>query len=341
MNTANLFSEHGHKVTILVLDETSASFYPVNPAVVISQQPLSFGITKEGNIMTRKIKMLSDVLKLRKVLTVLNAEILIATEYPFTAAALLSGARKKSKLFAWEHHHFHELKKNQFWNRVFYFTYPRLTGIICLNKDEEKYYTAINPNVYVIPNFISINPHQADTGSKTILTIARLNWVKGMDWAVAVAKGIFSRYPDWKWNIIGSGDLEGKIKTDISETHLDDNLELKRPQNHAVGREYEQASIFVLLSRNECFPMTLLEAQAAGLPCIAFDCETGPRHIIDNNENGLLVERENIEAMTGAINSLISDPEKRKVFGAHARNKVENFSPANIYHLWQEVLNKN
>jgi glycosyltransferase involved in cell wall biosynthesis len=327
-------------VTILVLDNTDACFYPLDKKVELIRQGLSFGISREGNIISRKVRFLSDVLKLRRLLTQVKAEVVISTEYPFTAGAILCGTRKRSKVFAWEHHHFHELKKNQFWNRIFYFTYPRLNGIICLNTDEEKIYRKINPHVFVIPNFIRPTDQQSTQDTRTILTIARLNWVKGMDLLVTVAKQVFEKHPGWKWKIIGGGELEDKLRTDISEYHLDDEIILSKPVNHAVAGEYKQAELFVLLSRNECLPMTLLEAQSAGLPCISFDCETGPRHIITNEENGLLVENENPEKMAEAINNLIDDPEKRTLFSRNARSNVMRFTPDKIYSAWEQVILK-
>ena len=88
--------------------------------------------------------------------------------------------------------------------------------------------------------------------------------------------------------------------------------------------------------------MVLLEAQSVGLPCIAFDCETGPRHIISNNTDGILVEKENTTKLAEAINSLITNEEKRIKMGVAAFENVQRFSPDAIYKFWEEkiLLNK-
>lgn len=302
-------------------------------------QPLSFGITKDGNIITRKIRMLSDVLKLRKTLSQIQAGLVIATEYPFAAAAILSGARKKSRVAAWEHHHFHELKKSAFWNRIFFYTYPRLDAVVCLNPDEKKIYERINASVFVIPNFIlNKDNHPSDLSSKKILTVARLSPVKGIDLLPAIAEIVSKKFPDWRWKLIGSGELEEELRDQVKKHGAEDFLDIVKPVDHLIMDEYEQASLFVLLSRNECFPMTLLEAQVAGLPCVAFDCETGPRHIIRNGENGILVPPGDIIAMVSAICYLMEDEKKRREFGESALENAKKYTPAAVYYAWSELL---
>lgn len=338
VNTANLFSENGYKVTLLVLDETSRCFYPLNSSVAILQQSLSFGITKEGNIFTRKVKLLSDVLKLRRILKTLKPNRVIATEYPFAAAAILSGTRKRANVFAWEHHHYYELRRSKFWDRLFHYSCPRLDAIICLNEDEKKLFQRVNNNVVVIPNFITPGASPSSLNNKVILTIARLNHVKGMDRVVELAKLVLMKHPDWKWKLIGTGEMEKDIYIRGAEQGLLPALDIQHPRDHQIMNEYENASVYVMLSRNECFPMVLLEAQSAGLPCIAFDCETGPRHIIKQDKNGILVENDNLNAMAAAISSLIDNEEKRKAMGRHALHDIKQFSPEIVFKLWDSQL---
>lgn len=338
VTTANLFHNHGHSVTLVILDETTTSFYPILPGIQIIQQPLSFGITSEGNIFSRKMKLLSDVLQLRRIIKTIKADTIIATEYPFAIAAKLTGAGKKSKLFAWEHHHLYELQKNFFWEKIFNLTYPRLDAVVTLNADEKQFFTSINANPVIIPNFITPVANRATLTNKIILTVARLTSVKGIDILLQAAKNILQKHTDWQWKIIGGGDLGEEVVEFIRNNHLQNRLIVQRPVSHRIQIEYENASIYVMTSRYECLPMTLLEAQSSGLPCIAFDCETGPRHIITNNEDGFLIEKENLEKLEAAISSLITKEELRKNMGAKAFQNVQRFSPEAIYNLWKQIL---
>jgi glycosyltransferase involved in cell wall biosynthesis len=86
--------------------------------------------------------------------------------------------------------------------------------------------------------------------------------------------------------------------------------------------------------------MVLLEAMTLGIPCISFKCPSGPSDIIKDNEDGILVELENKEAMIEAIDRLITDHNKRNEMGENAYNNIQRFSPTNIYNLWNDLFNQ-
>ena len=88
---------------------------------------------------------------------------------------------------------------------------------------------------------------------------------------------------------------------------------------------YKRADLFILSSRYEGFPNVLLEAMASGCPSIAFDCDTGPREIIENGINGFLIPRENIEKLEIAMKELIFDEKLRKKFATEALRLKKNF----------------
>lgn len=96
--------------------------------------------------------------------------------------------------------------------------------------------------------------------------------------------------------------------------------------------------MYVMTSRNECLPMTLMEAMSCSTPCIAFDCPTGPRHIITNGENGLLIKNGDVEEMTNAVSLLIENEGLRKKMGEKAFENIQRFSPENIYKLWEQLF---
>jgi len=342
VTAANLFARKGNFVTLVILDFTDKIFYPVDPAVKIIQQPLSFGITPEGNIISRKIKLLGDVLKLRKILKKVQPTHIIATEYPFAAAAVLSGAGKKAKLIAWEHHHFAAMTKNNFWNFVSKQAIQRLDAVIALNEEEKNHYLSLNKNSVVIPNFIdppgSPLPEYEQKKKTDILTVTRFNHIKGIDLFMSVTKTVLQVNPGLSWKVIGYGVQEEELKQFIVKEKLEQQLIFQSAVDTDITNEYQQASLFVMTSRNECFPMVLLEAMSNGLPCIAFDCDTGPRHIIQHNKTGLLIEKENTNEMVTAVSMLIKDIDRRKQMSANSLTAVQQFYPDIVYGQWEKLF---
>lgn len=341
-NTSALLANSGYKITLLILDETKESFYLIHKDISIIQEPLFFDITDKGNWLSRKFSFLKDLAAFKRILKDLNPQVVITTEYHFSIVAVLSGIKSTARVLSWEHHHFYELKRNSFWRILYKKFYPQLDGIIALNKDEESLFKKINRTTRVIPNFITIQDRSVTRyhHEKMILTIVRLNRVKGMDLLLQMAKIILNKYPDWKWKLIGQGEMKDAVIHFIDSENLKDQLLYFPPENDKVFKNYIKSSFFVLPSRHECFPMVLLEAMSSGLPCVAFDCETGPRDIITNGVDGFLIEKGNMMKMIEAIEKMIENREERLKMGENAYQSIQRFSPEAILGLWKQVIDQ-
>jgi amylovoran biosynthesis glycosyltransferase AmsD len=336
VNTANLLQSEGHVVSLLILDEPGSIFFPLTSSIAVYSANLHFGITKKGNVLTRKLAFRKHVKQLGKLLVQINADVVIATEYHFAIASRLSAAATTSKIYSWEHHHFKELDKSRFWKFLLRGTYPKLDGVICLNQDEAQLFSGIGARTFVIPNFIA--PHENTSGKNKIITVARLSHVKGIDLLLEIAPAILKKQPHWRWTIIGDGEMREAVLERVASEGLSEQLELKQPYSPDLSTDYGTSAIYVMTSRNECFPMVLLEAMSYGIVPIAFDCETGPRHIINNDFDGLLVENGSVEKMIGAIEALINDQERLSQMSDKALSSVRRFSPEKIFDLWTALF---
>jgi glycosyltransferase involved in cell wall biosynthesis len=100
----------------------------------------------------------------------------------------------------------------------------------------------------------------------------------------------------------------------------------------------ETADAFVLSSRYEGWGIVLLEAMAAGLPVLSFDCEWGPREMIDDEKNGLLVPAGDVDALAAGLRRLLGDESLRRRLGTAAALRAAKFTPQYVTQHWDEVV---
>lgn len=180
-----------------------------------------------------------------------------------------------------------------------------------------------------------------DVSSTQIITFARIDRVKGLDILVEVAAKVLKMHPEWTWKIYGQIDdreyFEELQKMTLA-FDLKNQLHFCAPVDDIVP-VLSKSSIYVMTSRYEGLPMSLLEAKAMKLPSVAFDCQTGPSEIIQDGINGDLVPCYDVNMMSEKICDLISDKEKRKKYSENAYNNIDRFRLENIIQEWRKLLN--
>ena len=103
---------------------------------------------------------------------------------------------------------------------------------------------------------------------------------------------------------------------------------------------YRNASMLALSSRYEGLPMVLLEAQAAGLPIVSFECKCGPKDVIEDGVDGILVEEGNVKKLAEGMLRLIKDESLRKSMGAVAYKRSERYAEENIMSQWVALFDE-
>lgn len=176
-----------------------------------------------------------------------------------------------------------------------------------------------------------------ETESKKILSVGRFGKEKGYDLLVEVAEKVKTKHEEWSWDIYGDGETFTKIQRMIQQKNLEGFVHLK---GNALNMKelYPSYAFFVLTSYREGLPLVLLEAKANKLPVISFDILTGPREIINDQEDGFLVEPYDTDMMADKIHTLIENAELRQAFSKNTEKNIEKFSKDRITKEWEQLF---
>lgn len=215
----------------------------------------------------------------------------------------------------------------------------KLDAMVLLTPNDAEDWKSV-VKTYVIPNPISFFPKEsAELVNKQVIMVGRYNDAKGYDYLIPAWEIVHQRYPDWILNIYGSGELRGQVTEWIHEKHLESSIMMHEPVDN-IMEKYLGSSICVLSSRYEGFSLVILEAMACGVPVVSFDCPYGPRNIIQNGEDGILIDYLNYQALADGICKLIENEGLRVQFGTNARSNVLRFSQNSIMEQWEKLFHK-
>ena len=150
---------------------------------------------------------------------------------------------------------------------------------------------------------------------KVVIAAGRVGDEKGFDGLFGAWKLVVRDPRDRQLKIFGSGSATKRLKRQIRSLEIEDSAHMMGFTSR-LHEEMANASLYVMSSRKEGFPMVLLEAMAVGLPVVSYDCPTGPRDIIREGVDGHVVPDGDTAALAAAMSGLMSDPARRKAYGA-------------------------
>lgn len=221
--------------------------------------------------------------------------------------------------------------------------------IICVSDFVEKSYyekELIKPQkTVVIYNCAEIGkykPRNILGGEKVRITIvASLREVKGHKYLIEAFEMLFDSKKNVELHIFGAGPLEKDIRDKVAGYDIAKSVYF-RGEIDNVSEELSKMDIFVLSSVREGLPLSLVEAMASGLACVATDVG-GVSEVIDNNETGLLVPPRDPKAIYNALKFLIENPEQAREMGTNARAKAEKMFDCKIMvekieNVYKEVM---
>ena len=223
-----------------------------------------------------------------------------------------------------------------FWDHYILRKLKKADCIVTLTHEDKEFWKSYGKRIEVIPNVLTITPKKVmDYRTKRVIAAGRYVHQKGFDMLLEAWHLIDKNLSDWQLYIFGNENRKPYQhivdKYDMNNVHL-------MPATPEIVEEFSKSSIFVLSSRFEGFGLVLAEAMSCGLPCISFDCPYGPRDIITDEEDGILVENGNIEALAKAIERLLTDEGLRQSMGENAINNVTRYDQNTIMKQWEQLF---
>jgi GalNAc-alpha-(1->4)-GalNAc-alpha-(1->3)-diNAcBac-PP-undecaprenol alpha-1,4-N-acetyl-D-galactosaminyltransferase len=340
---ANAWVEQGKDVTMCVLNRDDEAAYPLRAAIKVRNLRLPSDRSK--NAFQAAARTLKKVLVLRSAIASLKPDVIVSFMDYANILTLLATRRLGIPVIVSERIDPSLYKIGSMWEFLRRRTYPAASAVVCqtqatLQRFQQKMPLrgCVIPNPVVMP-YLTRSRSAQDQPERTysIVAMGRLVPQKGFDLLINAFSQISERHSEWVLKIAGSGPLQQELQQQAAKLNLKHRVILTGALEDPFAL-LTAADLFVLSSRFEGFPNALCEAMACGLPVISFDCPAGPREIIRDGVDGLLVDPENVGALAEAMDTLMTNPAERARLASRAIEIASRFSKADVLKMWDELF---
>lgn len=351
---ANYLAEHfGYDITILLTEGKGLPFfYPVSDKIKIINYDLNFEqlwncpfwkkffIYIPKQYRYRKL-VKKDLMRIQPDITMS----LLRREINFINN-IHDGSRKMGEIHVHrDNYRNFKGEKNNFimnlfakvWSKQLVNKLKKLDRFVVLTEKDRNLWTELN-NVEVIPNPLPFMPASVSPlTEKRVIAVARYSHEKGIDLLLQAWAEVEKRTEQWRLEVFGDGDTTA-FEALMDQLGIDRNRCKLNGRTSEIEQEYLKSSMAVCSSRFEGFGMIIVEAMACGLPVVSFDCPWGPRSIIKDGEDGILVENGRVDKLADALVTLIHDNDKRNTIARNAIQNVKRFQIERIAEQWRQLF---
>jgi glycosyltransferase involved in cell wall biosynthesis len=220
--------------------------------------------------------------------------------------------------------------------------YPRLDGMTVLteaDRDAYRGFLEAEPDwLTAMPNPLPDREYPRSTQDNPIIVAAgRMAPVKQYPKLLDAFAVVAEHHPDWRLRIYGGGGKDGSLRRKIVKKGLSNQVALMGRSKDLTG-ELAKCSLLAVSSRVEGFGMTILEGFAVGVPAVSFDCPHGPREIIRDGHDGLLVPDQDVDALAAAMLRLVEDRDERVRMGREAVRSAGRYAIGPIVERWERFI---
>ncbi len=313
---SNRFVQAGHSVTVAVLDD-APSQYELDARV----EYLPLGIAHESNTLLDFAKSILRKLRtIRKVSKTVRPDVLVAFQPQLAVLAKLAvprtkviGAERSNPRFA----------RRNFKEKLFVKLSPICDGFLFQTKGAQAVYPErTGEKSCVIPNGVFVAPSgdvlPASARGKRICATGSMRKVKRYDLLISAFAEFHRTHADYTLTLYGEGPQKSELETLTKTRGVQDAVDFSGNTSDVAGALCNH-EIFVLASDYEGMPNGLMEALACGCACVSTDCDFGPRELIEDGRNGLLVPTGDADAICAALCRIADDSAFADALGAAAQ----------------------
>lgn len=333
---ANHWVEQGRRVTVVAFDSPSSEpYFTTDPRVTVHQLGIKTGQNRKTLAALNVKKRIGA---LRAILRETSPDLIVSFLTKVNVVTLIAARGLGIPIIVSERNNPKRQGFGRIWTSLRDLLYPQASRLVVMTKTALGSYPRFGSlKAEVIPNPVVIPAaHKMSHTGRRIVATGRLVEQKGFDLLLSAFAKIANEFPDWTLVIRGEGPLRKTLEEQRHELGLDGRVSMPgvtvRP-----GEWVEEADVFVFSSRYEGWGNVLTEAMAGGVPVISFDCPFGPREQITDNENGLLVPSEDVDALANAMRRMLSDAHLRERLGNAGRISSQRFSVEAVMEIWDRV----
>ncbi|WP_244150293.1 glycosyltransferase family 4 protein [Desulfomicrobium norvegicum] len=345
-NLANYWAVKGWQVMVATLATAENDFYALHPAV----ERVSLGTARGSrNWMSAVVNNARSIREIRKLLKRWRPDVAVGMMTTANVLLALAGRGMPVLCVGSERTHPPVRPLGVGWERLRAFAYGRLDAVVALagsSSDWLHQYTNVkrvkviaNPVLWPLPPTAPIRDcgEWLHSGRHVLLAVGRLVDEKGFDLLLQAFSRIALDLADWDLLIVGEGPERASLETQVRYLGLCDRVKLPGQVGN-ISDWYAAADIYAMSSRFEGFPNTLIEAMSCGLPAVSFDCLTGPRDIIRDEIDGVLVPHMDVATFAQELARLMRDEGLRAKMARRAVDARERFALDRIAGMWEKLF---
>jgi GalNAc-alpha-(1->4)-GalNAc-alpha-(1->3)-diNAcBac-PP-undecaprenol alpha-1,4-N-acetyl-D-galactosaminyltransferase len=337
-NLANYWMTHGKNITVITLAGPETDFFELSDQI----QRIVIGRQADSNSFIGGIfANIRRVWALRCHIKLIRPDVCIGFIGQTNILLTLAGLGLTTRTVISERNDPRRQSLGYMWDILRRRIYP-LAGLVTANSREvvKALETFVPPGkLAYLPNPVSNLDDELAGSDQTnkVIAIGRLHYQKGHDILIEAFANIAPRHPDWNLDIVGEGDMQAALQTQISTHRLEERITLTGRVRDVQNR-LSAAKIFALPSRFEGTPNALLEALSQGLPAIVSDASAGALEFVHHQQNGLIVPVDDVDALSRALTHMIKDEALRQEFAVKSKKMVKKLSLPNVAAEWERVL---